>query len=132
MQVHRGGVRAGELAGTPRVYEATMDQDEIRSMLHEAVLAQGEPQLAEMAEQMLADGGPHMGLPADRITTRVDVTPWIERKRAALAAHASQVPADSWFLSVPPDVFTRMFGTECFVHRGVPAATREGDLGLAT
>src|SRR3954447_23951413 len=33
IQVHRVGVRAGELAGTPDVYEATMNREETRRML---------------------------------------------------------------------------------------------------
>ena len=35
IQVHRVGVRAAELAGTPRVYEATMNRDEMRRLMTE-------------------------------------------------------------------------------------------------
>jgi LmbE family N-acetylglucosaminyl deacetylase len=130
IQVHRVGGRAGELAATPRVYEATIDRDAVRDRLEEALRNPPSPQMAQQAEQMLAEGGPHLGVPAERITTRVDVSAWIDQKRAALAAHSSQVPAESWWMSVPPEEFARMFGTECFIHRGVPAGTVETDLGL--
>jgi LmbE family N-acetylglucosaminyl deacetylase len=130
IQVHRVGVRAAELAATPRVYEATMDQDEIRARLQEALSNPPAPQMAEMAKAMLADGGPHMGVPAERITTRIDVSGWIDKKRAALAAHSSQVPEESWFLAAPPEVFAQMFGTEYFIRRGAPPGTVEGDLGF--
>jgi LmbE family N-acetylglucosaminyl deacetylase len=130
IQVHRVGVRAAELAGTPRVYEATMDKDEVHARLVETRRDPPSPLMAEFAEQMLADGGPHLGVAAARITTRVDVSAWIDTKRAALAAHRSQVPDESWFLSAPPDVFARMFGTEFFIRRGVPAGTVEATLGF--
>ena len=86
--------------------------------------------MVEMAEQMMADDGPHLGVPGERITTRVDVSAFAGLKRRALATHASQVPADSWWLSSPEDVFARMFGTEYFIRRGAPAGTTELDLGL--
>ena len=130
IQVHRVGGRAGELAGTPRVYEATIDGDAVRDSLEEVLRNPPSPQMAQQAEQMLAEGGPHLGVPAERITTRVDVSAWIDQKRSALAAHSSQVPAESWWMSVPPEEFARMFGTEWFIHRGVPAGTVETDLGL--
>jgi LmbE family N-acetylglucosaminyl deacetylase len=72
-----------------------------------------------------------MGVPGSRITTQVDVTAWVPVKRAALSAHASQVPADSWFLKAPPDEFLRIFGTESFILRGAPAGFTEARLGLA-
>ena len=131
IQVSRVGARAAELAGTPRVYEATLDQDSMRAMLEETLRARPTPELVEMAEGMLAEGGPHMGVAGARITTRVDVSPWVGIKRAALSAHASQVPADSWFLKAPPDQFARMFGTESFILRGAPAGFTEDRLALA-
>jgi LmbE family N-acetylglucosaminyl deacetylase len=131
IQVHRVGVRAGELAATPRVYEATMDQDAIRDRLRETLLSRPNPQMVEMAEGMLADGGPHMGVPAAKITTRVDVSAFIDRKRRALAAHVSQVPADSWWMSTPSEAFALMFGIECFMRRGAAAGLVEDSLGLS-
>jgi len=130
IQVHRVGVRAAEMAGTPRVYEATMDRDMVRGRMEEALRERADPAMVEMAEQMMADDGPHLGVPGERITTRVDVSAFAGLKRRALATHASQVPADSWWLSSPEDVFARMFGTEYFIRRGAPAGTTELDLGL--
>jgi len=131
IQVHRVGLRAAELAGTPRVYEATLDRDEMRARLEEALRTRPGPELVEMAQGMLAEGGPHMGVPGARITTRVDVSRWAPTKRAALSAHASQVPPDSWFLRAPPDDFLRMFGTESFILRGRRPGPTEDRLQLA-
>jgi len=129
IQVHRVGVRAADQAGTPRVYEATIDIDRVRAhMVQLAELAEqgGEPAVA-MAE--LLDGPSALtGSPASAITTRVDVRPWVEAKRRALAAHASQVGPDSWFLSLPHAAFEMAFGEEDFIRRGAPDGLLEDDL----
>ena len=54
----------------------------------------------------------------------VDVRDFVDRKRAAMAAHASQIPADSFFLAMPPDAFREAFGSEWFIRRDAPD-TRE-------
>jgi LmbE family N-acetylglucosaminyl deacetylase len=50
-----------------------------------------------------------------RITTNVDIRPVLERKRAALLAHASQI-RDSWFSKIPPEVGEQVFGRESFTR----------------
>ena len=64
-----------------------------------------------------------------RITTTVDIRPVLERKRAALLAHASQV-SESWFSKIPEDVATRVFGVEHFIRAAdsTGAAVPEDDL----
>ncbi len=57
-----------------------------------------------------------MGEPATRITTAVDVLPWIDRKRRAMQAHASQISEDSFFLSMPDDVFSLVWGREWYIQ----------------
>jgi LmbE family N-acetylglucosaminyl deacetylase len=69
-----------------------------------------------------------MGVPEDRITTTVDVSAFVDRKREALAAHASQVDETSFFLAMPIEVFREMFGTEWFIHRGALPGTSEESL----
>src|SRR5271166_4450842 len=44
-----------------------------------------------------------------RITTTVDISSVLDRKRAALLTHASQI-SDSWFSKIPPDVAAEVFG----------------------
>jgi LmbE family N-acetylglucosaminyl deacetylase len=56
-----------------------------------------------------------------RITTNVDIRPFLDRKRAALQSHASQI-RDSWFSKIPPDVGVEVFGRESFIR----AADRTG------
>ncbi len=50
-----------------------------------------------------------------QITTNIDILPVLERKRAALLAHASQI-RDSWFSKIPPDLVARVFGRESFIR----------------
>lgn len=121
VQVHKVGVRAAELAGTPSVYESTMNRDHVRSlMVSEAALDIGETPVDELET---------FGSPEHVLTTAVDVTSTVDRKRAAMAAHASQIPADSWFLQLPAPVFATAFGTEWFIRRGAnPARPLETSL----
>jgi len=117
IQVHRVGHRAARIAGTPRVYESTMNRDHIRALLEEAA-ATGElreegPDVGEEAE---------FGSPAALITTTVDVAPWLDRKRASMAAHASQIADDSFFLAMPPERFARAFGQEWYIRTVGPPA----------
>jgi LmbE family N-acetylglucosaminyl deacetylase len=50
-----------------------------------------------------------------RITTNVDIRPVLDRKRAALMAHASQI-SESWFSQLPPELAARVFGRESFIR----------------
>ena len=128
IQVHRVGVRAAELAGTPRVYEATFDRDRLRELMK---AAQEEADVPDLPDTEGVDET--MGSPGWMITTRVDVTDFLDTKRAAMAAHASQISETSFFLSMPPAVFARVWGVEDYIRRGAPAGTTETTLvdGLA-
>jgi LmbE family N-acetylglucosaminyl deacetylase len=50
-----------------------------------------------------------------RITTTVDITAVLDRKREALFAHASQIQ-ESWFSKIPADIAVATFGRESFVR----------------
>jgi LmbE family N-acetylglucosaminyl deacetylase len=69
-----------------------------------------------------------LGLPESQITTVVNVREFIDVKRAAMAAHASQIDEASWFLQLPPEDFAEAFGYEWFVRRGAPPGTKESSL----
>ena len=69
------------------------------------------------------------GVPDEQITTRVDVEAWLDRKRAAMAAHRSQISEDSFFLNTPPELLEGAFGVEEFtLLRGEPHGDPETDL----
>jgi LmbE family N-acetylglucosaminyl deacetylase len=110
VQVHRVGMRAAELAATPVVYMATMNRDVLRSFAALAENSDWNP------PEGTPDGMETMGEPASRLTTEVDVTPWIGTKRQAMRVHASQIAETSFFLSMPDDVFTMVFGQEWYIR----------------
>jgi len=49
-----------------------------------------------------------------KVTTRVNVADWFERRDAALLAHATQVDPNGWFFAVPLDVQREAWPTEDF------------------
>jgi LmbE family N-acetylglucosaminyl deacetylase len=121
IQVHRVGRRAAELAGTPRVYQHTMNRDEAMARW----VRYAEETGAELPE---FDENTEFGKPAALLTARVDVSEYIAAKRAGMQAHPSQIPDDSWFLSMPDKYFAEMFGTEWFIREGQGPGITETDL----
>jgi len=121
IQVHVVGKRAAEIAGTKRVYEATVDRDYLLGLM--AQMATENPDVPEAPADVET-----LGMPADMITTTVDVRDFVDAKRAAMVAHASQIPADSFFLQLPPDAFREAFGQEWFIRRDGPRSQRETSL----
>ncbi len=125
VQVHHVGMRAAEIAGVPRVHQATTNRDEMRRLIAAAVAAgfMGEGDGPSEAD---VEG---MGTPEGQLTTRVDVTPYLAAKRAAMRAHSSQIAEDSFFLHLPEEGFAAAFGTEWFIHVGrAPGPPYETDL----
>ena len=69
-----------------------------------------------------------IGKPAALLTARVDVRDHLDAKRAGMRAHVSQIPEDSWFLSLSDEWFARAFGTEWFIREGQGPGITETDL----
>lgn len=109
IQVHRVGHAAARLAGVARVYEVSMNRDRIKAMRD--MRRQTDEDFEDSDDRIDLD---KIGLPESEITAAVDVTDLIDTKRAAMAAHGSQIDEDSWFLQLPADVFVQSFGTEWF------------------
>ncbi len=120
IQVHRVGMRAGELAGTPIVYMATMNRDFMLGLAARSDGAGWQP------PEDVTEGMETMGEPASRITTEVDVKRWVGRKREAMRAHASQIPETSFFLAMPDEAFSMVWGQEWYI-RVRPEASAPGD-----
>ena len=122
IQVHRVGHRAAEIAATPAVFEATMNRDRMRALADFAFEgADDDPELAQQREEMRET---EMGSPAAEITHEIDVSDSVAQKREAMAAHRSQIPSDSFFMTMPEEAFIAAFGTEWFIERG---ALRAGE-----
>jgi LmbE family N-acetylglucosaminyl deacetylase len=86
---------------------------------------------ARAARVEVPDGLPtydDMGKPESEITAAVDVTVYVETKKAAMRAHASQIGEQSDFLTMPPEAFRHFFGTEWAIRTGQGPGITETDL----
>ena len=123
IQVHRVGLRAAELAGTRRVFQATINRDHIQ---------RGREKFADQAAEAGIDApdvdDETFGLPESIITAAVDVTPYLGHKRRAMRAHASQIGEQSFFLTMPDEAFAYAFGMEWFIREGQGPGITETDL----
>ena len=117
IQVHRVGVRAAELAGVPRVFEATVNRDHVRRLMID-MREQADGAGIEPPGDLGEPEDLTIGVTEDHITTTVDVSKYVDTKRAALAAHRSQVDETSFFLAMPIEQFRAAFGQEWFIRRG--------------
>ena len=119
IQVHRVGMRAAELAGTPRVYQATMNRDLMNRRREMAV---------EAGFQVPDVDTSGFGKPEAELTTAVDVTAYLDVKKAAMRAHASQISEQSFFLGQSDEAFAHSFGTEWYIRVGAEPGVAEKDL----
>jgi LmbE family N-acetylglucosaminyl deacetylase len=125
IQVHRVGHLAAKRAETPQVFDATMNHDFIVRLMKERADA-----LDSMPDDVERPDPEEMelGMPEAVLTTAVDVRDYADKKRAAMAAHASQITDNHFFLQMPVDAFREAFGWEWFIRRGAPAGIRESSL----
>jgi LmbE family N-acetylglucosaminyl deacetylase len=118
VQVSRVGARAAELAGTPSVLEATVDRLALQRVLRLVHRLPGIP-------ADFAPGRFNAAFTArPNLTHAVDVRPFVDAKRASMAAHVSQAGADEGtrtlavLLRLPKPLFRLALGTEWYVERG--------------
>ncbi|MEL7206993.1 MAG: PIG-L family deacetylase [Actinomycetota bacterium] len=132
IRVHTVGLAAARAAGLEGVYESTINRDAIKAMRDAA------------PDEFGPDDGDDddngfdfetVGTPTADITYQVDVSAVVGAKRAAMAAHRSQIGPDTFFLSMPDELFAQAFGREWFnvpgrVSNGAGPATVETLPGL--
>jgi LmbE family N-acetylglucosaminyl deacetylase len=127
IQVHRVGALAAERAGTPVVLEATVDR---RALTRIAALMARVPRVSHLVP---ADRFASSYTAREELTHRVDVRSQLDRKRAALAAHASQAAGgDSvrtirLLLGLPSPLQRIVLGREWFRERGRDPSPRPLD-----
>lgn len=123
IQVHRVGHRAADIVRASghalRVLESTMNRTKIMELMSASGQADFDPNAP-------ADDGNPFGSTQDEITMAVDVSPFLDVKRASISCHASQVTDSSMFLQMPDEVFAQAFGTEWFIESGQPGGARPG------
>jgi mycothiol S-conjugate amidase len=80
--------------------------------LHEAMIAKGLESPFEERRKRWEDLKEKFRAP--KVTTRVPVADWFERRDQALLAHATQVDPTGWFFAVPLDLQREAWPTEDF------------------
>jgi LmbE family N-acetylglucosaminyl deacetylase len=122
IKVHHVGHRAAERAGTPKVYEATINRDEVIRFV-DAARERGERMSPDGGEDFdptgPADDGNPLGMPEAELTLAVDVRAYLGQKRESIRCHRSQVTDTSFFLEMSEETFAHAFGTEWFIEKGV-------------
>jgi LmbE family N-acetylglucosaminyl deacetylase len=124
IQVHRVGVLAAKRARTPKVYESVVDRDRIKAWFAMTDTPEGRALLGDV-EMPSVEGVESMGVPGAMITTRIDVSEYLDQKRRAMAAHSSQISETSFFLALPDELSREVWGNESFVLRDADPGTTE-------
>ena len=111
VQVHRVGVAAAAAAGVDCLYEMTVDREYLHfvetHLVEEAALA-GDLGLA----------GSRIGSASVEIDLAIDVRAHLTVKRAAMAAHASQLPEHAPVFALDDERFAEVYGWEWFLRLG--------------
>lgn len=132
-RVHEAGRLAARIAGTPVVLQATLPRETVQRAVRTLNALRVRPGGMTAA---MTDG---WYLPAAEITHEIDVGPWVEVKRRALAAHASQASGGGDIRTVrllsrlPLPVARRVLGREWYAECGGSATSarsphRQNDL----
>lgn len=135
IQANRITLAAWDAAGDPRWYPELGEAWSPSKLYYTAVARSAMRQFAERlraagVEPPFDDEEPTFGVPDELITSVVDVTSWVERKRDALMAHRTQMGANVFFARMPPPLFHELFAAEAFIRVAsrVAAPDLEDDL----
>ena len=113
---------------TPRLLESTFNRTDMWRMVDEARAA-GVDVSKDFQDwnpdDPMDDGNP-LGTTEDEITWEVDVSAYLDNKRAALEAHRSQASDIEQFLGMSPEIFARSFGREHYIEPGADGPMRRG------
>ena len=130
IKVHQVGRRAAELAGTPRVLEATMPRDAAERLLRLA-------HRLRIPVRFTSEELSTRFSPRSDITHRLDVRRYARQKQAALAAHRSQIngtgrmsTAMRKMIRLPAPLFSLLLGREWFIDVS-PSAPHSPSLALS-
>src|SRR5690606_32295228 len=126
VQVHRVGHRAAQRVPGVRLFESTMNRDHIRRLMR-AALESDDPATESLRSDMRDSGEQpddfNIGMPEEAITHAIDVSDFVDLKRQAMRAHASQIPEEAFFLAMPDETFRDSFGIEWYIE---PGSSRPG------
>jgi mycothiol conjugate amidase Mca len=140
INAHRIARAAYERAGDPGQYPDQGLEPWAPTKLYYSVVSRSA--MAQFGERLREAGiefpiraesdeeAPPFGTPDDLVTTVVDVSAEVDRKRRALFAHATQMGPEVFFARLPPALFGLLFSRESFqlAQSRVPASAPETDL----
>jgi LmbE family N-acetylglucosaminyl deacetylase len=75
------------------------------------------------------DARANLGTPRSQITHRINIEPWRESKRAAVAAHRTQTAEGGPLAGIPPEVIEWQLSTEYFVRAPLPWSSPDDEAG---
>ena len=89
-----------------------------------------EADMADLLSQEEEDSDWDITVPDELISTAIDVSAYLDAKRAALAAHRTQMAPDGFFMRIPETIWRQVWSTEHFrcVESRVRAPDSEDDL----
>jgi N-acetyl-1-D-myo-inositol-2-amino-2-deoxy-alpha-D-glucopyranoside deacetylase len=114
IQAHRVAMRACEMAAAEGIGPAKI----YWTAVPRSVLAAGMAEFGESAENPFA-GVENVedlpfGTPDEQIAARVEGTKWADEKSAAIRAHATQIPPDSWLMTMAGNFGAEFMGVEYY------------------
>jgi N-acetyl-1-D-myo-inositol-2-amino-2-deoxy-alpha-D-glucopyranoside deacetylase len=129
IQAHRVAMRAAEMAeaegfGPDKIYWTAMP----RSVLEAGMQAFTDSADNPFAGMEQVDDLP-FGTPDDEIAARIDGTDRHEEKVAAMRAHASQIPENSWLFSIAGNFGGEFMGVEYFTLATGKRGAGDGPFG---
>lgn len=114
VQVHRVGHAAADKLPIDTIYECTVDREYLHFVETHLVVHAAIPHRPET----LGLAATSLGSATVEIDVAVDVGPALDRKRAAMAAHGSQIPESSRTLQLPGASFSAVYGLEWYCRVG--------------
>ena len=113
--VHRVGSAAAAAAGVATVYESTVDREYLHFVATHLV---GHAVQSLLGMEIAATNAAPLGVPTVEVTTTIDVRAQALTKRAAMAAHVSQIAPDSETLTMDRETFDGVYGFEWYIRKG--------------
>ncbi len=114
--VHAIGHAVAHRLAPTTIYEATVDREYLHFVETHVVIEAGLPD----HPRELGLAGTDLGSATLEVDIELDVTSVLDAKRAAMAAHASQIPSDSTALTMTPAAFAAVYGYEWYRRIGPP------------
>jgi LmbE family N-acetylglucosaminyl deacetylase len=132
--VHRAAVAAVAAAADPEHQDRTGSQPWLTPALYFATFPREDMQALRDApgdplDFVSAEARQRLGTPGAEITHGIDIRPWADQKRAAIAAHRTQTGEGGPLADMPAEVRDRQLAHEWFVRAALPwPATDDADI----